>query len=184
MEAFQKRVVDEKSELDQKISKLGEFIAGPVCDTLPANERVRLHRQHEVMQEYSSILGQRIAAFALLLLLVVGVVGCQTQARVASQNIAIASEQFEVNRRAVFYNGITGNYMLLVEGHLSIHKDNRDHQLEVTVKTGPNQFKKHTLGLSDNISYFCEQLDPVPAGTSHYRMVFRPSTIIPDVELD
>lgn len=33
-------------------------------------------------------------------------------------------------------------------------------QLEVTCKTGDGEYKKHYLGISDNVTYFVEQLDP------------------------
>lgn len=33
----------------------------------------------------------------------------------ASQNISRKADYFEINRKIVFYNGITGEYMLLIE---------------------------------------------------------------------
>ncbi|AUR98403.1 membrane lipoprotein [Vibrio phage 1.250.O._10N.261.55.E11] len=46
--------------------------------------------------------------------------GCQRDAQVASSNLSKAADMFEVNRRVVFYNGITGGYILTVEGLCSI----------------------------------------------------------------
>lgn len=63
MQPFQQRVVDEKKELDEKIAKLKAFWDNPVFPTLPEVERVRLERQFDVMEEYSSILAERIANF-------------------------------------------------------------------------------------------------------------------------
>lgn len=68
---------------------------------------------------------------------------------------AAAAHNFEVNRRAIFYNGITGEHILIIEGLLSV-TENGD-RLEVIVKTGPASYKKHYLGLSDNVTYFMEQ---------------------------
>lgn len=42
--------------------------------------------------------------------------GCQRDAQIASSNLSKAADMFEVNRRVVFYNGITGEYMLTIEG--------------------------------------------------------------------
>lgn len=42
----------------------------------------------------------------------------------------------------------------------SITKDKEDAQLEVTCKTGDGEYKKHYLGISDNVTYFVEQMDP------------------------
>jgi len=109
-------------------------------------------------------------------------IGC-TDANVVSHNLSKSAEMFEINRRVVFYNGITGDYMLVIEGHSSINYDNMDKQLEVTIKTGPDEYKKHFLGLSDNITYFAEQLDSSNVDEYHYRVVFKPSTIVPNIDV-
>lgn len=63
MAPHQERVVQEKRELDEKLSKLSAFLVSDLYHTLPAEERDRLTRQHNVMTQYSQILGERIAAF-------------------------------------------------------------------------------------------------------------------------
>lgn len=110
----------------------------------------------------------------------------KTKADVASANLSKAAEQFEINRRIVFFNGITDKYLLTVEGRCSVEtaQSALGGSLEVTCKVGPNQYKKHFLGLSDNVSYFVEQTDSANVSEYHYRVIFRPDTIIPDVELD
>ena len=60
----QKRVIDEKAELDLRRKNLREFIdKNPVFQKLPPEEKYRLNAQQFVMAEYSDILGERIAAF-------------------------------------------------------------------------------------------------------------------------
>ena len=108
--------------------------------------------------------------------------GC-SQADVASQNVSKAADNFEINRRIVFYNGITNEYILVIEGYCSLGNADTAGSLSVTCKTGPNEFKKHFLGLSDNVTYFAEQLDPAPVNVWNYRVIFRPSTIIPDLQI-
>lgn len=83
----------------------------------------------------------------------IAVSGC-TDAEVASHNISKAADQFEIFRRVVFYNGITDEYILVVEGYCSLNVDSTDSQLELTVKTDDGKFIKHYLGLSDNVTYF------------------------------
>lgn len=112
----------------------------------------------------------------------IALAGCAPEADVASENISTAADQFEVLRRIVFFNGITDEYLLELEGFCSIKSDNIDRQLEVTCKDGPSSFRKHFLGLSDNVTYFVEHLDATDVSTSRYRVVFRPSTIIPEVQ--
>jgi len=106
--------------------------------------------------------------------------GC-TDATIASFNLTIAAEQFEIDRRIVFYNGITGEYMLSMEGRCSV--EHLDARIAVTCKVGEEQYKKHYLGLSDNVTYFSEQLETANASTYHYRVVFKPQAIVPDVDL-
>jgi len=106
--------------------------------------------------------------------------GC-TDASVVSQNLSKKADMFEVNRRIIFYNGITGKYMLTINGLCSIHDSSN--QLEVTCKTGPESYKKHFLGLSDNVTYFAEQLQDLPVNKYHYKVIFKPSVIIPDVDV-
>lgn len=105
-----------------------------------------------------------------------------TDAEVASQNLARAAEQFEIYRRVVFYNGITDAYILSVEGYCSIEDYNG--QLEVTIKTDNGAYLKHHLGLSDNVTYFSEQLEPEHVSDKRYRVIFKPSVIVPAIDLE
>lgn len=117
-----------------------------------------------------------IAAIGLL-------AACSNDADVASKNLSRAADQFEINRRIVFYNGITGGYILVIEGYCSLGNFDGARRLSVTCKTGPGKFKKHFLGLSDNVTFFAEQIEPAKASTSHYRVIFKPSVIIPDIDV-
>lgn len=106
--------------------------------------------------------------------------GCD-EADMASHNLSKAADNFEVLRRVVFYNGITNDYILVIEGYCSIYDDGLG-QLEVTIKTGMG-YKKHFLGLSDNVTYFSEQMDAAHVSKNHYRVVFKPSVILPMIEV-
>jgi hypothetical protein len=108
---------------------------------------------------------------------------CDSDANIASRNLSTAADNFQVNRRVVFYNGITDSYMLKIEGLCSLGNDDKPREVTITCKTGPRDFKKHFLGLSDNVTYFVEQLDPVPVSTYHYEVIFKPQAIIPDITL-
>lgn len=103
-------------------------------------------------------------------------------ADIASRNLSKAADNFEIDRRVVFYNGITGAYILTIEGRCSLGNYDKSRELTVTCKTGPDAYKKHFLGLSDNVTFFAEQLEPKDVSTYHYRVVFKPQTIIPDVD--
>lgn len=107
--------------------------------------------------------------------------GCDNDASVASQNLSKAADNFEINRRIVFYNGFTNDYILVIEGLCSQQPEQK--KLAVVCKTGPKEFKKHFLGLSDNVTYFSEQIQPAAASVYHYRVVFKPSVIVPAIEM-
>ncbi len=63
LQPFQQRVVDEKAELDERLSKLGAFFDTAVFDSLDALEKQRMKSQHDFMSQYSRVLGERIDAF-------------------------------------------------------------------------------------------------------------------------
>ncbi len=60
----QQRVLDEKQDLDIRITKLDEFIQrNALFRQLDSEEQARMRRQLDVMREYAVILGERIASF-------------------------------------------------------------------------------------------------------------------------
>lgn len=109
-----------------------------------------------------------------------------SDADVAAENLSKAAEQFEVYRRIVFFDGITDKYILEISGYCSVETTESalGGSLEVTCKVGDGQFKKHFLGLSDNVSYLVEQLESENVSVSQYRVIFKPSVIIPDIDVE
>ena len=124
---------------------------------------------------------QKFFTGAVILVLLLGIAACSNDAQVASYNLSQAADNFKINRRIVFYNGITGEYMLTIEGLCS--QEPKDRKLEVTCKTGDGEYKKHFLGLSDNVTYFSEQMAPANVGVYFYRVTFKPSMLVPSVEV-
>lgn len=60
----QQRVLDEKQDLDIRITKLDEFIQrNALFRQLESAEQSRMRRQLDVMRELSVILGERIVSF-------------------------------------------------------------------------------------------------------------------------
>lgn len=116
-----------------------------------------------------------------MLLTPLALVGCVDDAHVVSRNVTKAADNFEINRRIVFYNGITNDYMLSIEGFCS--QEHTSNKLAVTCKVGSGVYKKHFLGLSNNVTYFSEQVDSTGVSANHYRVTFKPTLIIPDIEL-
>lgn len=59
----QQRVIGEKAVLDDKLAKLHKFFETEIYRSLDLAEQQRLVAQMGAMQQYSNILGDRIAAF-------------------------------------------------------------------------------------------------------------------------
>lgn len=122
--------------------------------------------------------------FSALCLVLIGMfvfTACSTDAETTSYNLSKEAGQFKIDRRVVFFNGITDEYLLTIEGKCDIVDEG--HQLEVTCKTAKDEYKKHFLGLSDNVSYFIEQVDGANVSPFHYKVLFKPESIIPDIDL-
>lgn len=124
----------------------------------------------------------KIKSLALCLICSVTIVGCSRDADVASHNLSKAADNFQLDRRIVFYNGVTGDYVLTIEGKCSFEAVS-ERKVDVTCKTGNKEYKKHSLGISDNVTYFSEQLNSKGVSTYQYKVDFRPSVIIPDIDL-
>ncbi|MAW98101.1 MAG: hypothetical protein CMN72_00325 [Sphingomonas sp.] len=122
----------------------------------------------------SVLLGAALASTTLLS-------GCYDDADIASENLSKAADNFEIARRVVFYNGITGGFILSVQGLCSV----TDHVTKVTFtcKTDEGKYVKHQLGRSDNVTYFSEQLSAHDVSVYNYRITFKPDVIIPDINL-
>ncbi len=126
----------------------------------------------------------RFKKLSIILLIVssFSLIACERDAQVASKNLSYAADNFQLDRRIVFYNGITNDYVLTIEGKCSFDAVS-ERKVDVTCKTGDGEFKKHSLGISDNVTYFSEQLTSKGVSVYHYKVDFRPQTIIPDVDL-
>jgi hypothetical protein len=118
-----------------------------------------------------------LAGVALTLLLS----GCSTDADVASRNLSQDADQFRIPRRVVFLNGITDKYILSIEGNCSIQPT--PGQVDVICKLPNGTFLKHSEGLSNNVTWFSQQLTGVDVSTLQYKVVFKPQELVPDFNL-
>jgi hypothetical protein len=119
----------------------------------------------------------------LILALITIILSSCSDADTASYNISKEADMFKVNRRIVFYNGINGDYILTIEGFCSIGNNDTSKEVTITCKTGESDYKKHFLGLSDNVTYFAEQIESKNVSVKNYKVIFKPSVILPDIEI-
>lgn len=74
--------------------------------------------------------------------------------------------------------------MLSIEWLCSLGNNDTSLRMSVTCNTWPWNYKKHFLGLSDNVTFFVEQLEPKESSKYHYKVIFKPQTIIPDIDIE
>ena len=125
----------------------------------------------------------RFMFLALLCLPMLFLAWC-TDADVASHNLSKKADYFEIPRRIVFYNGITSEYILEIEWYCSLWTSTQTTLDEIYIICKDwNWYKKHFLWLSDNVTYVVEQLDDSVVSSSHYKIIFKPSAILPSMEI-
>ena len=121
--------------------------------------------------------------FTLLLVLVasLSLVACGgTNADTVNKNISVEAEKFKVQRQILLVNNITDKVLFSVEGKCNIE---RDAALIVTCKHDDNDYRKHYLGTADNVSYLVAQVEGVDVSEYRTKIVFRPESIVPDLDL-
>lgn len=124
---------------------------------------------------------KKFFSIIVLVLMTLMLVACD-DASVASQNISRDADNFRVYRRVVFYNSFTNDYILVIEGYCNIVADTVDDQVEVTLKVAEDQYLKHYLGLSDNVTYVVEQLEAINVPVNHYVITYKPDVVLPYFE--
>nr|DAN79548.1 MAG TPA: protein of unknown function (DUF4969) [Caudoviricetes sp.]DAX34595.1 MAG TPA: protein of unknown function (DUF4969) [Caudoviricetes sp.] len=125
---------------------------------------------------------KKLYSFLAAGLIALSLTACD-DSEVATRNLIKAADNFEVNRRIVFYNGITDTYMLEIEGRCSIDLNQNNTAFNVICDVGNGNYKRHTLVLSDNVTAFVEQIEPNKVSKNFYRVTFKPSTIIPNIDI-
>lgn len=124
---------------------------------------------------------RKLVFVLLLVVAVVGVLvasGC-TEADRVSHNVSMEADNFNVTRRLAVINVRTDKPMFEMIGNFSINTDKVDDQLEVTVETGPGQYKKHFVRLNQWTSYVVEDLSGARVEKYHYEVNYLPEMFVP-----
>ena len=121
---------------------------------------------------------RRVAAAVVGVLMLAG---CSNDADIVNENLNKDADNFKVLRKVVFYNAILDKYILSVEGYCSVDPGDTN-RMTVTCKSGGTYFR-NALGKSDNVLWWYEQIENSNVSASHYKVVIRPSEIIPQPEI-
>ena len=127
-------------------------------------------------------INNKIKVFVLSSMLILGmvlVVGCSTEAEKVSQNVSQEADNFNVVRRLTVINTRTDKPEFELIGQFSITVDSDDNQLEVVCETGKNEYKKHFIGLNDEVMYVIEDVGGAQVNKYRYEVNFLPESIVP-----
>lgn len=113
----------------------------------------------------------RIAIAAILAALcAVSFSGC-SEADKVNANLSKQADYFNCERRITVYNARTDTIILEAEGYMSI-TNNTSGELVVTVKTGPETYKKNYIYLNDYTLYVVEDITGSHTDPYHYKLYF------------
>lgn len=117
-----------------------------------------------------------IASILAATVLAASVAGCREADKV-SYNVSQEADNFNVIRRLVVINARTDKPMFELVGAFSFELD--DNRIIATVETGKNQYKKHSVGLTDWTLWSVEDLEGANVDKYHYEVNFLPEMIVP-----
>lgn len=125
---------------------------------------------------------KRLVSIFMICFIIILTTGC-SDAEVVNENLTKDADNFKVYRHIVFVNNITGDYLLEMVGYCNINADTTDKQLEVICKDNNGGYTKNFLGVNETTTYFVEQLESKVVSDDHYKLVIKPKTLIPFVEV-
>ena len=118
----------------------------------------------------------------MLSVLAVMLSGCSEASKV-SHNLSLEADNFNDVRQITVINCLQGDVLFQMTGKMSITADTADNQLEVVVEDENGEYKKHFIGLSDNVTYVVEDITAGEVSKYKYTLNFNPEMWIP-VEAD
>lgn len=127
-----------------------------------------------MMKKKISLLG------LLFMMTAVVLTGCdQRQADDVSYNLSLQADNFNDVRQITVINCLKGDVLFQMTGKMSIEADVSDNQLEVIVEDEKGEYKKHFIGLSDNVTYVVEDITSGDVSKYSYTLNFNPKMWIP-----
>ena len=122
---------------------------------------------------------KKFIAILLAVVTMVCLCGCQTEADKVSYNLSLEADNFNDIRQITVINCITGDVLFQMTGKMSITTDTADNKLDVIIQDEYGNYKKHFIGLSDNVTYVIEDITSANVSQYHYTLNFNPKMWIP-----
>ena len=121
---------------------------------------------------------KRTICILTLIMLAISLAGCTEASRV-SYNLSQEADNFNDIRQLTVINCLQGDVLFQMTGKMSITADTADNQLEIVVEDENGEYKKHFIGLSDNVTYVVEDITSGDVSKYKYILNFNPNMWIP-----
>lgn len=125
----------------------------------------------------------RMLLAAMIIVIMALFTGCETEAERVSYNLSQEADNFNDIRQITVINCLQGDVLFQMTGKMSITADTEDNQLEIVVEDENGEYKKHFIGLSDNVTYVVEDITSDDVSQYKYTLNFNPKMWLP-VEAD
>lgn len=118
---------------------------------------------------------------AIILAVIMGafIMGCGSKAEKVSSNLSQKADNFNDIRQVTVINCLHDDVLFQMTGKMSITTDTKDNQLEIIVEDEKGEYKKHFIGLSDNVTYVVEDITAGDVSKYKYTLNFNPKMWIP-----
>lgn len=121
---------------------------------------------------------KKLLALAIVAFSAVLMVSCSKADRV-SHNLSREADELNITRRVTVINGITNQIIFQATGQMSIEYVEERKQLNIIALGENGEYKKHIVGISDNVSYMVEDITGMKGVDTKYRLYFNPDMIVP-----
>lgn len=122
---------------------------------------------------------RKFVALLLSISMIFCVTACDTEASRVSYNLSQQADNFNDVRQITVINCLQGDVLFQMTGKMSIKADMADNQLEIVVEDENGEYKKHFIGLSDNVTYVVEDITTGDVSKYKYTLNFNPKMWIP-----
>ena len=123
---------------------------------------------------------KKIIVFTMAVVMMLAVMtGCETEAQRVSYNLSQEADNFNDVRQITVINCLQGDVLFQMTGKISIEADTEDNQLEIIVEDENGEYKKHFIGLSDNVTYVVEDITSGDVSKYKYTLNFNPKMWFP-----
>ena len=127
---------------------------------------------------------KKLLIMLMVLLMAFSMMACEaSQADQVSYNLSLEADNFNDVRQVTVINCIQGDVLFQMTGKISIEVDDIDNQLEIIVEDENGEYKKHFIGLSDNVTYVVEDITSGDVSNYKYTLNFNPKMWLP-LEID